>query len=400
MRSPRLGGSRLAPRAVLALLLAACASGPNLDALPPGWDLGAQARAYHYGPLVAAGDTATRRWCEPLFGALPDDARPVPEARLTALAERLREGFTGENGALLTLSPDAEDPRLLVAVVRGSERPDEVVALLVDTASPTGAADAAWAVEGALALIGAVEGRAKPRAVAEGGAGADVPPSRLRVERPLRSIALVLGPAPAEALLSSGAAPPLAAVVVEGLAGPADPERTVLLLERGPDPGAATPLPPDPAGEWSPGAGAASNTVALVARMALVDAGTVSRPWGTAEHPYQASASLQPLVAAGIPCARLHRHREDPEEAAAFFEVERAVVAAFAAAAGLADARPEDLARQLDSLLLERRLRLGAATEAELPGVAEAWEQWLSEARRFGRALCLGLDLPASPPPR
>ena len=377
--------------ALILLGLTACVSEPDLDELPPGWDLGAQARAYHFGPLVAAGDAGTRRWCEPLFGALPDSARPVPTADLAALAARLEDAFPGAAGRLL-VRPGPNAP-LLVAVVQGSERPEEVVALLVDTATATGAEDAAWAVEGARALVSALDGRAEARQVAEGGAGADVPASRLRVGPPLRTVALVLGDAPAQALLASGAEPPLAALVVEGLAGPADSEQTVLLLERGPDPGAVTPLDPDPAGDWRPIGDSPAHTVALVTRMALVDAGTVSRPWGTAEHPYAASPTLAALVEAGIPAARLHRHVEEGAPPPAFFETERAVVAAFAAVAGLADARPADLERHLDSLLLERRLRLGAAQAAEAPLAAEAWEAWLTAARRFGRALCLGLPL-------
>ncbi len=377
--------------ALILLGLTACVSEPDLDELPPGWDLGAQARAYHFGPLVAAGDAGTRRWCEPLFGALPDSARPVPTADLAALAARLEDAFPGAAGRLL-VRPGPNAP-LLVAVVQGSERPEEVVALLVDTATATGAEDAAWAVEGARALVSALDGRAEARQVAEGGAGADVPASRLRVGPPLRTVALVLGDAPAQALLASGAEPPLAALVVEGLAGPADSEQTVLLLERGPDPGAVTPLDPDPAGDWRPIGDSPAHTVALVTRMALVDAGTVSRPWGTAEHPYAASPTLAALVEAGIPAARLHRHVEEGAPPPAFFETERAVVAAFAAVAGLAAARPEALERPLESLLLERRLRLGAAQAAEAPLAAEAWEAWLTAARRFGRALCLGLPL-------
>jgi hypothetical protein len=64
----------------------------------------------------------------------------------------------------------------------------------------------------------------------------------------------------------------------------------------------------------------------------------------------------------------------------------------------VADARPSDLKRYLDSLKLERRMRLRAASELPTGELTELWVEWFDATRFWLRALCLGLSF--EPPPQ
>lgn len=374
---------------LLGLLLLGCRSGPDLEGVPPGWELGAQARTYHAGPLVSAGAHATRRWCERLFAALPDRARPQPTADLEELRRRLAPALESRTNARL-LDQDG----LLSVVILGEKRQDEVVALLVDTGAASGATDAAWMAEGVLAVLAALDGQGQAARIEEGGAGADVRAPRGRLARPLRSLAVLFGEDPVGQLLRSEVTLPSALVLVEGVSGPSDFEQAVLALERSPDHGRLQPLAPDGEGPWSREADPRAGILSVFARMALVDVGTLSRPWSSLEHPTEAGGPVERLAAAGAVAVRFHRRwlKGDPDPRNAdFFEIERTVVASLTAAAALADARPEDLDRVLDSLLLERRVRLGVALDGGHEETAEAWEVWLKAARDLARRWCLGL---------
>lgn len=381
--------------AALGLFLDSCAMTPDL---PAGWDLGGNARAYHIGPFVAGGDESTRRFCEPLFAALPDGDWPQPTRELDDLAARLGQVFgVDPRTALVRRMVAGED--LLVAVIVGEEFPEQVVAIAVQLDRPTGMEDGAWVVAGALAMVRAIDGEGQPRSVPRNGLGPDIPSDRLRAPRPRRSIAFVFGSAPITGVLAADGDAPIAVIVTAGLRGEADPQRSVVLMERAPDPARNAPLFPDPPGDWGKSKTAgAPHGLALFGRMALVDSGTVSRPWSSSEHPFTGKGPLLPLAEAGVPGIRIYRPRtSEKHELEDFFEAERMLVGVMATAAAVADARPEDLRRLQRSLSLERRLRTAAALDQGQDALlAEEWDEWLGLASHWCRRLCLGLALDGS----
>lgn len=380
---------------LLCLLLCACEATPDL---PPGWDLGGNARAYHMGPYVAAGPESTRRFCEPLFAALPDGVWPTPIAGLDQLAERLGKVF-GQDPRTTLVRREIGGNELLVAVIIGAEMPQQVVALAVDLDAATGLEDGAWMVAGALALVRAIDGEGQAREVPRSGQGPDIPGDRLQAAHPRRSVAFVFGTEPLTGMLGAEGDAPISVILAEGLRGEADPERSVVLMERSPDPAARAPLFPDPPGEWGVQTGPGNiSGLALVGRMSLVDSGTVSRPWSSSEHPYARESSLASLVAAGVPGIRIYRpNRGENRALEDYFEVERMLTAVIATATAVADARPGDLRRLQRSLSLERRLRMSAALDqAQDELLADEWEQWLGAASHWCRRLCLGLALDGS----
>jgi hypothetical protein len=377
---------------VLGLLVAACNATPDL---PAGWDLGGNARAYHSGPYVAAGPESARRFCEPLFAALPDGVWAKPTADLGQLAERLAPVF-GKDPRTALVRRDVGGQDLLVAVVIGAEFPSQVVALAVDTDTGTGPEDAAWVAAGALALVRAIDGEGQARNVPRNGLGADIPADRLQATHPRRSVAFVFGVEPVEGILQSAGDAPLAVVLTEGIFGDANSERSVVWMERSPDPAMYAPLFPDPPREAMPrGVAGIPNGLALLGRMALVDSGTVSRPWASSEHPFRAKSALAPLADAGVAGIRIHRpNRGESRALADFFECERMLIAVIAAVAATADAQPLDLRRLQRSLSLERRLRSAAALDqAQDEALAEEWDLWLASVSHWCRRLCLGLAL-------
>ena len=85
----------------------------------------------------------------------------------------------------------------------------------------------------------------------------------------------------------------------------------------------------------------------------------------------------------------------DPEE------LRRTAVAVGAAALAVADARPMDLERHLDTLNLERRVRLDAVVREEAgPEAEELWKAWFKGARFWLKALTAGEALPEAEPLR
>lgn len=363
--------------------------------LPAGWDLGGNARAYHIGPFVAAGAECTRRFCEPLFAAFPDDRWPAPTVNMDDLAARLGEVFgVDPRTALVRRTVAGED--LLVAVIVGDEFPTQVVAVAVELDTPTGGHDAAWIAAGALAFLRSMDGLGQARSVPRNGMGPDIPADRLQAPHPRRSIAFVFGRAPIAGILRAQGDPPLAVISTSGLRGEADPAQSVVLMERAFDPATHAPLFPDPPGEWGEGKTAcAPHGLNLLGRMALVDSGTVSRPWSSSEHPATGRGPLLALSEAGVPGIRIYRPRTSDKNAPQdFFECERMLVAVVAAAAAVADARPADLRRLQRSLSLDRRLRTAAAIDqGQDEFLAAEWDDWFTLSSHWCRRLCLGLAL-------
>lgn len=179
------------------------------------------------------------------------------------------------------------------------------------------------------------------------------------------------------------------------------------LLERYPDPGAIAVIPPDQHTLWGSGdvdpAWLVPNGLSIVARCALVDTSRiVGGKWETFENPWEGGTDHDNLIRAGIPVVLLWHFPDftfhtslDRYEMVDGEELHRMSVAALATGLAMADPRPTDLDRYLQSMVFEKRYRMDAANEAGRPAVAEAWRQWSLGTQAWFRAHCLGIDLPA-----
>ena len=80
-------------------------------------------------------------------------------------------------------------------------------------------------------------------------------------------------------------------------------------------------------------------------------------------------------------------------------EMRRSAAAVGAAALAVADARPLDLERHLDTLNLELRTRLDAVVREEAgPEAEQLWKDWFRGARFWLKALTAGEALPEAVP--
>lgn len=261
----------------------------------------------------------------------------------------------------------------ILATVEGSELPDEVVYVVGfpdRMGASDGAAGVAAALEGALLVKELVETRVLPR--------------------PRRTLAFLFDCQGSPTGASDGRRP--IASLLGGALG-SDPDRA----------GSAFALECADHGDEA----VDDRALALVLRQALVDVSAFEQgregagaPWLTAE-----IAPTSPLVPhggarAGAPGCRLG-HAGDFARGTSLDrldhidedELRRGTVALLAGALAVADARPTDLARHLDSLNLERQARLDDAVRAggdveEL----ERWKRWFDGSRQWLRALCLGVD--------
>lgn len=289
--------------------------------------------------------------------------------------------------------------RTVIATIEGAERPNEVVHLVAhidgaganDNASGLGAM-----VEGALLVKRLIDAKVLPR--------------------PRRSLAFVLGREAhaADEVIEDSQRTVVAAVVANMIGQSRAETGAICLLERGWDPAALAPLPPD---EHTPyGAGSVleeeifGNGLAIVMRQALVDVAqhegareNAAAPWETREHPWEGGSDHDTYLAHGVAACLLWHFTDfsfatsldrmahvDPQE------LRRTAVAALAGALAVADARPADLDRHLATLNLERQLRLDAVVRAEASAEQlERWKKWFDEARFWLQAVCLGEALPA-----
>jgi hypothetical protein len=178
----------------------------------------------------------------------------------------------------------------------------------------------------------------------------------------------------------------------------------IALLERGPDPGAIEPLVPDAHTPWGKAevdpASLVPNGLALIARCALLDVGTLPgeamQGWETADHPYEGGSDHDVFIARGIPAALIWHFTDfayhtslDRLEHVDAAELRRTGVALMATALALADPRPADLDRYLRSLNEERNVRVAAAEGASMPALADQWRAWCDGARQWLRIECL-----------
>jgi len=385
-----------------ALLLAACSSASLPTGVGEGMGSESFARAYHRGPEVLYSAAGTRRFAEPILAAVDAEAalellrladrHDRDEATLARFEDELRAaGFGAQEGCELRVelrsATAANVLPPLIAVIAGAERPDEVVVLVAPVQEP-GADDerSGWA--------GLVEGARTLKRLIDGGV----------IPRPRRSIACVWGEdhLASVAFLGTTERRPVAAISVGRLGRSRGETDALCLLERGPDPGALTPLPPDRDPPHGPPAVVPftliPNGLSVILRCALVDVGVAAAGWATDEHPWEGGGARLAFLIEGVPAARLW-HLQDSADRPSLdrletFDVEelrRSVAALLTGAMGVADARPEDMVRYLESSLSECHERQGAVVQEGAPEeVGYQWAEWRDGARLWLRALCWG----------
>ncbi|MEL6713020.1 MAG: M28 family peptidase [Planctomycetota bacterium] len=306
-------------------------------------------------------------------------------------AHRAGSTFEMAGSATTTVRP----LRTIVAEIEGSEFPDQVV-YVVTHADGYGANDNAAGAAGILELSRSIK-----RLVLSG-----------TIERPRRTIRFVIGAesSAGEVILEELDGEPVCAIVADMIGQSYERTGAICLLERGWDPGGLHLLPPDQHTPWGAGEIVKEDIVpdglAIVLREALVDVGGATErkgkpPWPTSEHPWEGGSDHDAFLDAGVPAALVWHFTDfsyatslDRIEHVDAEELRRTSVAIGAAALAVADARMGDLERHLDTLNLERRVRLGAAERAGSdPVVADDWAHWFTGARLWLRALCAGEPL-------
>lgn len=281
--------------------------------------------------------------------------------------------------------------RTIIATITGAERSNETVALAAHVQEP-GANDNATGVAGLL------EGARTLKRSIEAG---DLP-------RPRRSISLIWGHEFRQTaiFLETTERRTVAGISVDMIGASKEQTGAICLLERGPDPGALTPLPPDEHTPW--GASEVQpnmlfpNGLAVIMRCALIDVGVAVGGWETNEHPWEGGSDHDVFLSNGIPAALFwhftdftyHTSLDQPDMVDPV-ELHRSSAALMVGALGVAHAGPRDLRRYVESSRAEAEMRAGSVELEEAPlEVAEQWVEWHHGARRWLAALCNGEALP------
>lgn len=324
------------------------------------------------------------------FRLYPRDAElmacQISRASLTSIREA-HEAYAGIDVELEVRATRERRPlKMLAATVVGATRPEEAVVVcshIQYAGASDNASGMAASLEGARVLLTEIE------------AG--------RLPRPARSLVFLWGPEirQSEAWMAQTDRTPFASVTVVTTGDSAARGGSPQLLERGPDPGAVRPLPPDQHTQW--GSEFVDPTtlrpdgLAVVARCALADVAAHVGGWRTQDHPWEGGSDHDTFIDAGVP-AVLFWHftspwyhtsldrldKVDPEE------MRRSVVTALATALAVADPRPEDLPRYLRALAVDEHLRTQAALGVDDRILAESWHAWCEGARGWLEDLCGG----------
>lgn len=314
----------------------------------------------------------------------------LPVAMISPRTFAVLKESAGRRGARVRFSAEVETSerplRTLVATVEGAQDPDATVVIPAHVQEP-GGCDNASGVATVLELA---------RNLAELLEKGDL-------EHPLRSIAFVFGQEieQSRVWLSESGRTAIAAVAADMTGESAKETGALALLERMPDPGAVDPLPPDEHTAWgsSPVSAdhLAADGISVIARCAMVDVGSLSKSWTTREHPYEGGSDHAVFLARGIP-AVLFWHFPDFAYHTSLDraghvdkdEMRRTGGAILSTALAIADARPFDMERYLESLRLEQAFRLAACDTAGKKETAELWRTWCKAARIRLADLCLG----------
>jgi hypothetical protein len=325
---------------------------------------------------------------------------PLPVAQVSPrTAETLKAALAEDRDTRVrftcVVSFDERPLRTVVATIVGASKPAECVALAAHVQEP-GACDNASGIgtllEAARVAAKAVQSR--------------------DVAMPARSVCFVFGDEMAQSriFLDHTQSRCIAALAAD-MTGESELQTGAkFLLERTPDPGALKALPPDRHTEWAKSGGPTAdedelspNGVALIARCALVDVGTLTHGWKTDEHPYEGGSDHSVFLARGVPAVLFWHFTDfayhtslDRIENVDPAEMKRTGSALLATALAIADARATDLERYLSSLQRECNVRAAAAREAGDVDLEQAWRSWNTGARLWLRALCLSTELPES----
>jgi hypothetical protein len=293
---------------------------------------------------------------------------------------------------------DERPLRTLVATVLGEDRADEAVAIAAHVQEP-GACDNASGVAGvceaAIALADALEQGA--------------------ILKPSRSVVFLFGDefTQSSMWLDATLRRPIAGISADMLGESRERTGAAPLLERMPDPGAVTPLPPDEHTAWGgrpyPEDKLVDCGLNVIARCALLDVAALSPEWRTAEHPYEGGSDHTEFLSRGIPGVLFWHFTDfayhtslDRIEHVDAEELRRMSVAVLATALAVADPRPADLDRYLRTNNEERKLRVQVALDAGDTALAERWRRWSDGARQWLRVECLRIpqrELEPSTPP-
>jgi hypothetical protein len=280
---------------------------------------------------------------------------------------------------------DQRPLRTLVAIVRGSDRPDEAFTIASHVQEP-GANDNATGVVGLLESACSLA-----RLIRDG-----------RIERPSRSLVFLWGDEYRQTTtwLEQGELTTVGGLSSDMTGASHEQTGAICLLERMPDPGALRSLPPDEHTPW----GAVEvredmlhpNGMAVIARCALADVAAAVGGWRTGEHPYESGSDHDMLASRGLPAALIWHFTDftyhtsiDRLDMVDHEELRRTAVAILASALCVADPRPTDLDRYLRTLDQERRVRVEAAREAGDERIEQLWREWCEGARHWLRWECL-----------
>jgi hypothetical protein len=278
--------------------------------------------------------------------------------------------------------------RTLMATIVGGRLPREAVVVVSHVNEP-GACDnatgAAGLVEGARSLVELLQAGKLPW--------------------PDRTLVFLWGDEfrQSESWLTQTELEPVAGISSD-MTGQSKETGAIALLERTPDPGTVSVLPPDAHTPW--GAGRVSPEelkpagLSVIARCALADVSRLEGgQWQTAEHPWEGGSDHDKFIQRGIPAVLFWHFTDftyhtslDRMQFVDSAEMRRTGVAIMATALAVAGAVPGDLARYLNSLEKERLARMQACEEARDIELAELWETWCLGTREWLRNLCLGID--------
>lgn len=338
-----------------------------------------------------------------LYTSVPPEP-PLPVAMISPRSlEAIRDSAKRKGGARVAFEAEVEladrPLRTLVATIVGMRSPDAAVVLPAHVQEP-GACDNASGIgtmlEGARLLAELI--RAED------------------IEIPLRSIAFVWGEEMTQSRvwLERSGRTAIAAIAADMTGESRQATGAEALLERMPDPGAVDLLAPDAHTPWGSQPVAADSLVpdglSLVARCAMIDVASVSTGWPTREHPYEGGSDHAVFLDRGIPAVLFWHFTDfayhtsldrlghvDPEE------MRRTGSAILVTALAVADARPMDLDRYLESLRVERAFRFMACEAKNRDATAELWRTWCTKARLRLADLCLdrpaNAETSAEPPP-
>ncbi|HVS11102.1 MAG TPA: M28 family peptidase [Planctomycetota bacterium] len=368
---------------------------PRRSVLARAHALGAKAVVSAYLETYNADPSGAGRERDAIaFRSLPAGT-PLPVIMISPRSlERIEEAVASDPLARLEIVAKVRlEPRklrTLVAVVRGSDRPGEAVAIASHVQEP-GACDNASGVAG---LLESALGLASLLRSGE-------------LQPPSRSLVFLWGDEFRQSTLwlERTEMRPIAGLSSDMTGESRERTGAILLLERMPDPAVLLPLPPDEHTPWGRMEVAADslvpNGVALIARCALADVaqiegGGTGGGWETAEHPYEGGSDHDVFIERKIPAALFWHFTDftyhtslDRLEMVDVAEMRRTAAAILSTALALADPEPTDLDRYLRSLNQEQVLRVAAAEERGEAELAKSWREWCLGARQWLRAECL-----------